>query len=831
MEIENIKNVENMETGQEREKEKDIIKVSVRTVVEWILRSGDIDSRNSVGAYEAQNAMLLGAKAHRKIQKSKFGDYKSEVWLNCEFDRGEFIISLGGRADGIFTEELAELAFIDEIKSTLTPLDFIDGEDPVHWGQAMCYAYMHAAQNGLEQIGVQLTYYHLETEEFKIFRRIFGSCELEAFLRGLTDKYAVWIKFERDWRIERNASIEELKFPFENYRTGQRELAAAAYRAVIAERKLFANAPTGIGKTISTIFPAIKAMPNSNLTKIFYLTAKTITRTVAYDAVYIMQKRGLKFKTVAITAKDKICPRMRGAGDADIARCSPERCEYARGHYDRANDAVFDALTNNHAITREVIESYAEKHAVCPFEFSLDLSLFTDAVICDYNYAFAPVVYLRRFFQNNHDKNYVFLIDEAHNLVDRAREMYSAELTRSQFAGIKKLPGNLGGLKKTVNKIDKYFREYRKKCLEREDGSEGSGPAGLSSGTLILKEYDGALAELLLEFIRECDIFFKETGETPDGDDRISQRKKVLQIYFDVRFFQLISGLYDERYITFITVEPGDLKFKLFCLDPAFLIGEAMKRAKSSVIFSATLSPLDYFKEILSGGEQDTTASLPSPFDENNLCLVVGANINTRYKERDGSYGHIADYINIVAQRGGNYIAFFPSYEYMRNAYEIFCGKYPDTPSILQTSGMREEEREGFLNNFEGGENKKRILVGFCVLGGIFSEGIDLTGDKLNGAVIVGVGLPRLSAERDIIKRYFDDKNSMGYEYSYTYPGMNKVLQAAGRVIRTETDRGIVLLLDERFNYSYYKRLFPAHWNRFKVVRTPEQLKRIIDKF
>ena len=816
---------------QSSEPAKDVVKISVRAVVEWILRGGDIDTRGTLNAYEAQAAMQLGAKAHRKIQKSKFGDYKSEAWLSREFELDEFIISLGGRADGIFTDE-SGVIYIDEIKSTLAPLELIDGEDPVHWGQAMCYAYMHAAAPAdapaVGQIGAQLTYYQLETEQFKIFRKIFGLGELEHFMRGLIDKYAVWVKFGRDWLIERNASIEELKFPFEHYRVGQRELAAAAYRAILAERKLFANAPTGIGKTISTIFPAIKAMPNSNLTKIFYLTAKTITRGVAYDAIYIMQERGLKFKTVAVTAKDKICTNAHNFEDGVRPPCAPDYCEYARGHYDRANEAVLDTLRNNHAITREVIERCAAKHRVCPFEISLDLSLFTDAVICDYNYVFDPVVYLRRFFQNNHDKNYAFLIDEAHNLVDRARDMYSAEIKKSQFAALKKSLGRkYRGLRKAVGDIDKYLLEYKKKCLAQE-----------ARRYIVLQEYDGGFADLLFAFTQECDIFFKTARDIfvaladPAGEqaqELQSLQREVLQAYFEARFYQLISGFYDERYVTFITAEDSDLRFKLFCLDPSYLIGEAMKRAKSSVIFSATLSPLEYFKEILSGGEDDKLASLNSPFERDNLCLVVGADINTKYKEREKSYGQIADYINIVAGKGGNYIAFFPSYEYMRNAYEVFCEKYPETPSVIQTSNMRERERDGFLENF-GGNAGGRTLVGFCVMGGVFSEGIDLAGDRLSGAVIVGVGLPKLSAERDIIKKYFEGKNNRGYEYAYMYPGMNKVLQAAGRVIRTESDRGIVLLLDERFNYSYYKQLFPRHWSHYKTVRTPAQLKNIIQR-
>jgi len=817
--------------------ELDIIKIPVRAVVELILRNGDIQSGNTESNMfdiAGNTAAVMGSKAHRKIQKSKFEGYKSEVALNCEFafeDYG-FVINLGGRADGVFIDETGIIC-IDEIKSGLTPFDFIDGENMIHWGQAMCYAYMYILKNNedeenkneikIDKINVQITYFQLETEEIKIYKKSFDFEQLEIFTKDLVWKYSLWIKMERDWRITRNASIDELTFPFEKYRQGQRELAANVYRTILAEKKLFVNAPTGIGKTMSTIFPAIKSMTHSNADKIFYLTAKTITREVAYDAIYKMQVRGLQFKTVTVTAKDKICFMRKNGGERI---CNPESCEYANGHYDRVNDAVADTFKNNNAITREVIEEYAEKHRVCPYEMSLDLSVYSDAVICDYNYVFDPVVYLKRFFQNNYNKNYVFLIDEAHNLVDRAREMYSAEIKKSKFTSLKKskvIGKQYKFLKKSITEINKYMFEYKKRCTNEENDHKNY---------ITEKEHDKNFAELLWTFRVEVERYFKENKDIAAAapPELREQYVELLQTYFDVIMYQVILSFYDERYITYISAESSDLTVKLFCLDPSFLIGEAMKRAKSTVIFSATLSPLPYFKEILSGTEEDNQQGLSSPFDKNNLCLVVGANINTKYKEREKSYEQIAEYINITITRSkGNYLAFFPSYEYMKNVYEIFCEKYPETPSLIQTSGMGDYERDVFLNEFQSKKDgETKTLVGFCVLGGIFSEGIDLTGDRLNGAIIVGVGLPKLSSERDIIKRYFETKNGLGYEYSYMYPGMNKVLQAAGRVIRTETDKGIVLLLDERFNYNYYKQLFPEHWKHCKIVRNPAQLEKII---
>ena len=846
----------------------DIIKVPVKSIVEFILRNGDIDAGNSesnIFDLAVNSAAVLGAKAHRKIQKSKFEGYKSEVSLNCEFEFKDFgfNINLGGRADGIFPD--GDIFCVDEIKTSLTPFEYIDGGNIIHWGQAMCYAYMHTLDVSQEaplakggkrrsrrgdsktapprRINAQITYFQLETEEIKTYKKTFEFDELETFVKDLVCKYALWLKMERDWKITRNDSIDKLAFPFGKYRPGQRELAASVYRAIIAEKNLFANAPTGIGKTISTVFPAIKSMAHSNSDKIFYLTAKTVTRQAAYDAIYKMQKTGLMFKTVTVTAKDKICFL---CSRGEERRCAPEYCEYAKGHYDRVNDAMEETLKdeNNNAITREVIEVYAEKHKVCPFELSLDLSLYSDAVICDYNYAFDPVVYLKRFFQFNHNKNYIFLIDEAHNLIDRAREIYSAELKKSKFSSLKKskvIDKKYKILRKSVSNINKYMLDCKKRCLALDNNGDNF------SKYIVLKEHEKdeefkKFLDLLRQFRTQTEIFFKENKDIAAASppELREQYLELLQTYFDVVLYQVILNLYDDKYITYISAEDFDLKIKLFCLDPSYLIGEALKRAKSSVMFSATLSPLEYYREIYGGDiREDKIFNIASPFNRDNLCLIVGSDIKTRYKDRESSYEKIANYINILAEThgGNNYMAFFPSYEYMKKVYEIFCEKYPETPSIIQTSGMREEERDLFLDRFNcrgahcaSAGNKTKILVGFCVMGGIFSEGIDLTGDKLSGAVIVGVGLPKLSGERNIIKNYFNQKNGMGYEFAYMYPGMNKVLQAAGRVIRTETDRGVVLLLDERFNYADYRRLFPEHWNCAKIVRNTEQLKNILTK-
>lgn len=754
------------------------IRISIRNLIEFVLRSGDLDSR-FVGA----SRVLEGTRSHQKIQKESGEGYSAEVYLSFSMDYEGFAITLEGRADGIITG--TEGITIDEIKTTTRPLDSVDENyNPLHWAQAKCYAYIYAEQNKLQNIYVQLTYFQIETEEKKILRKTFDLSELKAFFHDLVKKYIVWISLTKSWSLIRDASINELKFPFESYRRGQRDLAAATYRTIAAQKKLYVQAPTGIGKTISTLFPAVKAMGGEHISKIFYLTAKTITRQVAEEAFSRMRSQGLRFKTITLTAKDKIC-FSKGAG------CTPEQCEYAKGHFDRINDALIELLSNEENLTREKVEEYAEKHRVCPFEYALDLSLWVDCIICDYNYVFDPRVYLKRFFMNNKG-DYAFLIDEAHNLVDRAREMFSAELYKSAFLELKKIMKvSQPKIAKILTKINTYMVELRKECGEQ--------------GFLVKKQE-------LKDLYRMLESLIKESEEWLSRNHSSEGYEQLLDLYFNSLAFIKIAEFFDERYVTFIESKSNEVRVKLFCLDPSYLLSEALKRGSSAVLFSATLTPLSYFRNILGGSSDDHTMNLLSPFDKNNLCLLIADNISTKYRNRESSYDRIAEMIKLaIDQKQGNYMVYFPSYKYLKEVYVRFIEQYPQVNTIIQEGSMTEEERETFLSRFQ--PDSSEALVGFGVLGGMFSEGVDLKGDRLIGAVIVGVGLPQISVEQDIISGYFQEKNEMGFEYAYMYPGMNKVLQAAGRVIRSERDRGVVLLIDERFSSQSYKNLFPEHWS------------------
>lgn len=770
------------------------IKISVRNLVEFVLRSGDIDM-TFMGASRA----LEGTKGHQKVQDSYDECYEKEVTLKHSFLYGGFNITLYGRADGIIKDE--ECIVVDEIKTTTKPLDSIDEDyNLLHWAQAKCYAYIYSIEHKLEKIYVQLTYFQLDDNETKIFRKQFNFNELESYFYSLIDKYIKWIRFISNWTIKRDESIKGLDFPFENYRNNQRELAIGVYKTILDEKNLFVQAPTGIGKTISTLFPTIKSIGEGLCNKIFYLTAKTVTRQVAIDAVEKMAVKGLKLKTVVLTAKEKICFN-------DEVNCTPEKCPYAKGHYDRVNDALMDILVNEDIITREIVEEYSKNYTICPFEFSLDICIFADLIVCDYNYVFDPRVSLKRFFQEGKE-DYIFLIDEAHNLVDRSRDMYSTEIYKRDFLELKNyFKEKNPPLSKSFGKLNSFMLKTKKFYGESEN--------------FVQKEKIDEVYSIIRRATEKLEPWLLQNKE----DKKYSE---ILDVYFQLVGFLRIWEFYDKRYVTY-GEKTDDIMLKLYCLDPSYVLNETLKKGRSAIFFSATLTPLCYFKEILGGNEDDYTAIAPSPFDSDNLGLFIADNISTRYKDRENTYIDIVGYIeSTVRTKKGNYFVFFPSYKYMETVYEGFNERNPDIKTILQYNSMKEEEREVFLDEFnKNGET----MVAFAVLGGVFSEGIDLIGDKLIGAIIVGVGLPQICFERNIIREYFNKKNNLGYEYAYMYPGMNKVLQAAGRVIRTEEDRGIILLIDDRFTTYKYKKLFPKEWMGYRRVNNLKSLKKQLKGF
>lgn len=836
--------------------------ISVRNLVEFILRGGDIDNRSS---RMVQEAMLEGGKIHRKIQKSMGSSYTAEVPLKIERIEESYILVVEGRADGIAfgefaADELAEqmeeqrlvdaqkdemqigepLWYIDEIKGVYRNLASMEQPVYVHKAQAMCYAYIYALQNHLDRIGVQMTYCNLDTEDIRYFREIWEWENLYDWFEHLITEYKKWADWQIAWRKIRQESIVQLEFPYP-YREGQRKLVADVYRTIMRRKTLFIQAPTGVGKTISTIFPAVKAVGEGLADRIFYLTAKTITATVAKETFQILREHGYQAKIIQLTAKEKLC--MCGEDGTEALECNPVNCPYAKGHYDRVNDAVYDLLQTSDLFTREEILAQAKKYQVCPFEMSLDVATWVDNILCDYNYVFDPNVYLKRFFQEGIKGDYIFLVDEAHNLVDRSREMYSAQLYKEDMLAVKRImkPHHYM-IAKTLDKCNKAMLEFKRECETYE-----------------VQESVGVLTFHLMLLASQLEEFFEKPREFPE-------KKEVLDFYFEVRNFLNMYELVDEHYVIYTQMEEdGRFMIKLFCVDPSLNLQKCIDKANATIFFSATLLPINYYKQILSTKEDNYAIYAESTFAESQRLLAFAPDVSTKYTRRGpAEYLRIAQYIQVAVEgKEGNYMVFFPSYKMMQDVYEVFRdiaegenpadsaeevqdredgkegknskdGRYgrDEKNQILeicmQTSNMQEQEREQFLQMFE--QEREGTLVAFCVMGGIFSEGIDLKNDKLIGAIIVGTGLPQISNERQILKDYYDERGLSGFDYAFRYPGINKVLQAAGRVIRTQEDRGIILLLDERFLQADYAPLFPREWKERKVCNL-KQIKEEVKRF
>lgn len=765
--------------------EKQRVRVSVRNLVEFILRYGDIDNRR--GGLGEKEAMQEGSRLHRKIQGRMGAGYQAETPVSWETDGESFVLAIEGRADGVFREE--ELLWIDEIKGVYRDLSLMEEANPVHLAQAKCYAYILGTQKQEERVGVQMTYCSLETEEIRRFRETYAMEELEEWFLKLTEEYKKWISWQIRWRSVRQETIGGLVFPYP-WRPGQKQVAATVYRAFSQGRRLFVQAATGTGKTLSTVFPAVKAVGEGLGEQIFYMTAKTITRTVAEETFGLLREQGLRMKVLTVTAKEKICPM-------EETECNPEACPYAKGHYDRVNQAVFELLNQEDTLNRGCILSQAEKWKVCPFEMSLDAALWADAVICDYNYVFDPRARLKRFFGDGVKGSYLFLIDEAHNLVERGREMFSASLYKEDFLELRReMKTRSRKVTRSLERCNAYLLGLKREC----------------GGSYQIHKQVGAFPILLLNLEGAMEEYLEHSQ---DGE----LNQKILELYFQVRSFLEVCDRLDENYVIYTEHTPeGRFMIRLLCVDISENLRECLEKGKSAVFFSATLLPIRYYKSLLTGDQEDDAIYAKSTFDPARKLVLIGTDTSSRYTRRgEAEYQKMASYVfRMVSCRKGNYMVFFSSYKMLEEValqYEALCRqKGADTKLLCQTPGMGEKEREEFLEEFQ--ESGERSLVGFCVMGGIFGEGIDLKKDCLIGAAIVGTGLPQVCNEREILKQFYDSRQEDGFFYAYLCPGMNKVLQSAGRVIRTDEDEGIILLLDERFSTYRYRQMFPAEWEQ-----------------
>jgi Rad3-related DNA helicase len=792
--------------------------ISVRDLVAFVLRTGDLGGER---AFVGSDRAVAGIRGHQQIQRSRPTGYLTELPLEHSIETEEFTLLIRGRIDGLLIT--SQEVLLEEIKTVQGNWDH--QADPLHWAQAKFYGFIHAKKSKLKKLVIQLVYLELQTGKVTEFRETFSPDDLSVFFAATTAVYLDWLRERHEWWLARDTSIRTLAFPFSNYRAGQRELAVAAYRVLATGGRLFLAAPTGIGKTISVLFPAVKALGEGKLARIFYLTARTVGRTIAEKALGDLRRVGLKLRVVTLTAKEKICVR-------DGHSCDPLTCPLAQGYYDRVKPAIREALAQEE-INRATLAAVGQKHQVCPFELAFDVSVWADGVIGDYNYVFDPQVYLRRHFDADGGA-YAFLVDEAHNLVDRAREMFSAELEGQAILDVKRaLKKSVPRCTKALTQLHAAFKQLGDPTtVEPIETSDRAFELNLfpakvvavtdaQHGTRTSHEFPDSLIEPLESALAETELWLAKNQPT-------DFREALLALYFQMHAFRRTAELYDERFVTIIENAPS-LKVRLFCLDPSVLLRRALARGKTAIFFSATLSPIDYYRALLGGEPEDPGLQLASPFPPENLAVLIQDRIQTHFKGRAESRGDVVEAIGTLVQgRRGNYLVYFPSYQYLNAVLAEFQSHFPTISILAQRPNMNDRERDAFLAAF--GLEHGETLVGFAVLGGIFGEGIDLVGERLIGAVIVGVGLPQLCVERDLIRDYFQTQNAAGFEYAYTFPGMNRVLQAIGRVIRSETDRGVVLLIDARFNELRYRRLFPVWWKHLRV-RNADALRHTLDNF
>ena len=799
--------------------ERAVLTLSVTELCSLAFLGGDLDLRPGMSKRFSAERAQVGAKVHRKLQAEAGAQYDAEVTLTNTTLYHNLAFEVSGRADGILrTDPLT----VDEIK-TVSSRAFDLPPAPLHDAQVKCYAYFLCREKGMEGISTRLTYYCTEDGRTRYLTTYHTASNLQRFYFDLLSR----IEYRARILIERQTvllpSVHEGRFPYSSVREGQDIMLRECYRDIRAGKRLFVEAPTGTGKTLSALYPAVRAVGEGYCDKIFYLTAKASTRREAFRAAEQIFRAGSHLRTVVLTAREQICQNDLAKRDpAGISRhCNPYDCPYAKGFYDRCGSAVCHALEKQNGFPRTTVLEIAEKFHICPYEFQLELSMFCDIVICDYNYAFDPQVYLRRYFEPDAvaENRYVFLIDEAHNLGDRTCSMYSAELHLSEVAELwRAIPEEENSLRETVEKLAVTMNGFRRLCREtlQTDGE------GIERGYYLCHNPMTSFHELVTQTRGALEKWLR----LHYGD---AAEVAVYTLTAKLKRFELIAEQYDRHFLTFLEVEGDRRTVRLICLDPSSILEAALSRAQASVLFSATLTPPDYFADILGGGKDAVRISLPSPFNPKNCCVVAIPSVSTRYEDRAATYKKLAAYVAAtVSGKKGNYIVYFPSYQYMEAVHKAFAERYPAVSTVVQTRGMTQSEREAFLDAFVA---DGALRVGFCVLGGSFSEGVDLPGKKLIGVIVVGTGIPAISNERNILRDYYETTRESGYDYAYTYPGMNRVLQAAGRVIRREDDRGVIVLIDERYESPRYIPLLPEHWNHLQYARNPNELAKTVLEF
>lgn len=777
---------------------KTTFKISVRDLIDACLKQGNLG-----GGYVSRTRALDGIREHTRIQGLRPEHYKKEVPVSIHLDHNLFDLEIFGRVDGIFESET--VITIEEIKTCRHPArQMASTPSPLHMAQLKCYGHMIAEQRKLDAVFLQLTYVRVGSQTTAENKAKYTAAELKDFFGSLVKTYLQTLSDQNKRQKIRNASILDMVFPYAHFRESQRLLAESVFKIIKNEKILFARAPTGTGKTIATLFPALKLLGLGYIDKIFYLTAKTIGRTVALKALEDLKRVGLKLKSVVLTAKQKIC-------FISDDTCDMETCPYALNYYGKLSEALpFISLYDT--FDQVLVETLAKKYELCPFELSLDISLICDVIICDVNYCFDPRVYLKRYFDHGR-QDITFLIDEAHNLHDRLRSMYSAALLKKDVLRTQRLiREDNPDLSKILVNINKLMIQMKRECKERQ------------VHFFVIDEIPEDLGSQIRTFVGKADLWLDKNREDSDI------RKGLLDFYFQANIFLTIASFFDTHYKFYVERAGGnDLIVRLFCMDPSPIFSDLVKRGCSSILFSATLSPVDFHPEMLFNDTiHPYSIVIPSPFPKENFGLFLHQGIETRYGAREQNYKKIAALIcDVIHSKTGNYMIYFPSYAFLNTIVALIDDHSFANDILIQYPNMTEPERQDFLDAFSSGA----AVAGFAILGGIFGEGIDLTGDQLIGAVIVSPGIPQICPERDLIKTYYDQKDHKGFFKSYQMPGFNRVMQSAGRVIRTDTDKGIVVLVDERFNRRDYRELFPYEWKDVSVVSDTADLKSGLNDF
>jgi len=767
--------------------------IAVRELAYFSDSSGDL----SVEFFSNRDENL-GKMAHEYHQAHYKENDISEYYIKYNLTINNKEYKLHGFIDGVLKER--GKIIIEEIKSTSSDLDLINIDyHKEHLAQAKIYAYLYMLNNKLDNINVRLTYVSIIDYETKSFDLEFNISELEDYVFKLLDDYISFINLIEESKIKRNKTIKEIEFPFKEKRKGQHELMAATYNALKDNEILYTIAPTGIGKTMATIFSALKSLKDND--KLFYTTAKELGKDAPLNAIRILKEKGLEVKCISITAKRKIC-------NNKMANCNPDECPFAKGYFDRLKDTTLDIFNNYDIYDMKTILDVTNKHKICAFEFSLYLSYFCDIVIADYNYVFDPHAHLVRYFEDDTYKPKV-LVDEAHNLIQRSKDMYSSQISSDDIRLLRsKMNGITPSIRRECNKAIEKIEFYRENLKEK--------------ALFVSLDRDNEIDKALRSLVVKVDEVLSENKK-----NKIKDKDIILEIYYKMLDFIRIGEYFSDTHRFLARLVDDNINIEYFCLDASQLILDTIKESIHGIVFfSATLYPIKYHTDLITHGV-GKYLELESPFDSNNLDLIINNKISTKYKDREASIDEIIEYIEaLVEAKSGNYMVFFPSYQYLN----LVKDKLVDTDFelIIQNNKMTDIERLEIIEKFKTTTNTK---VGLFVMGGSFSEGIDLVGDSLTGVIVVSVSLPLICDENDILKSYFEEIYGEGFDYAYTYPGFTKVIQAVGRVIRDFSDRGVAILIDDRFTYSMYKKLYPPHWKNIKIINNTYDLKKELKEF